>query len=89
MELGQLPFKRSTYESYVGKRGLKRLGKRRWRSVVRDAFQQVTAAIEVDDVVIGGGNVRLLDHVPASWRRGSNALDFLGGLRLSGVTRHS
>ena len=82
MELGQLPFRRSTYEDYVGKGGLNRLGKRHWRHVVDAAFQQLTAAIEVDDIVIGGGNVELLERLPAAWRRGNNDLAFVGGFRL-------
>ena len=32
MELGHLPYKKATYEDYVGARGLDRLGKKRWRS---------------------------------------------------------
>lgn len=85
LEFGQLPFRRSTYEGYLGKPGLKRFGKRRWRHVVNVAFRQLTAAIQVDDVVIGGGNVELLDHLPAPWRRGNNDLAFVGGFRLWGV----
>jgi predicted NBD/HSP70 family sugar kinase len=30
MELGHLPYKRGTYEDYVGLRGLERLGKKKW-----------------------------------------------------------
>ena len=32
MELGHLPYKKATYEDYVGARGLDRLGKKRWRN---------------------------------------------------------
>jgi polyphosphate glucokinase len=31
MELGHLPYRKGTYEHYVGARGLVRLGKKRWR----------------------------------------------------------
>ena len=35
MELGHLPYKKGrTYEDYVGERGLKRLGKKKWRKHV-------------------------------------------------------
>src|SRR3984957_4148430 len=30
MELGHLPYKKGTYEDYVGQRGLERVGKKRW-----------------------------------------------------------
>jgi polyphosphate glucokinase len=34
MELGHLPFRKATFEDYVGERGLQRLGKKRWRRAV-------------------------------------------------------
>ena len=34
METGHLPYKKSTYEDYVGLRGLKRMGKKKWRESV-------------------------------------------------------
>lgn len=40
------------------------------------------AALEVDDIVLGGGNVSLLEFLPAGARRGDNDSAFLGGLRV-------
>jgi len=57
MELGHLPYKKGTYEDYVGNRGLERIGKKRWRKVVEDVVDRLVAALEPEDVVIGGGNV--------------------------------
>lgn len=82
MELGHLPYKKSTYEDYVGERGLDRLGKRKWRRHVEDVVARLIAALEPDDVVLGGGNVRLLKKLPKGCRAGENANAFTGGFRL-------
>src|SRR5690349_4339060 len=36
MELGHLPYRKRTYEDYVGERGLERLGPKKWRRCVAD-----------------------------------------------------
>ena len=36
MELGHLPYKKRTYEDYVGQRGLERWGKDTWQHHVAD-----------------------------------------------------
>jgi polyphosphate glucokinase len=82
MELGHLPYKKATYEDYVGQRGLERYGKKRWRRNVTDVVARLTAAMEPDDIVLGGGNVRLLKEMPEGARRGDNENAFLGGFRL-------
>ena len=66
----------------LGRRGLERLGKKRWRRHVADVAERLQAALEADDVVVGGGNAKLLKTLPAGVRRGDNANAFLGGLRL-------
>ena len=82
MELAHLPYKRHDYEYYVGKYGLKREGKHKWRRYVSDVVARLIAALEPDDVVLGGGNVKHLSELPAGCRRGENANAFLGGFRL-------
>jgi len=83
MELAHLPYKKGrTYEDYVGNAGLKRLGKKKWRRQVRDVVTRLKNALEADDVVIGGGNAKLLNRLPRGVRLGSNANAFLGGYRL-------
>ncbi|HSU32966.1 MAG TPA: ROK family protein [Bryobacteraceae bacterium] len=82
MELGHLPYKKHTYEDYVGKRGLERVGKRKWRRYVADVVARLATALEPDDVVLGGGNARRLEKLPAGCRLGDNANAFLGGFRL-------
>jgi polyphosphate glucokinase len=82
MELSHLPYKKGTFEDYVGIRGLDRLGKKKWHRCVEDVVAVLIAALEPDDVVLGGGNVKKLKELPASCRAGDNANAFLGGFRL-------
>jgi polyphosphate glucokinase len=82
MELAHLPYKKGTYEDYVGQRSLKERGKKKWRRHVADITRLLIAALEPDDVVIGGGNVKKLKELPPGSRAGSNANAFLGGFRL-------
>lgn len=82
MELGHLPYKKHTYEDYVGERGLERRGKQRWRKDVADVVARFIAALEPEDVVLGGGNVNKLKELPAGCRAGDNANAFAGGFRL-------
>jgi polyphosphate glucokinase len=79
MELGHLPYKKATYEDYVGERGLARLGKKRWRKHVFDVVARLAAALEPDDIILGGGNAKLLSELPPGCRLGDNANAFQGG----------
>ena len=79
MELGHLPYKKATYEDYVGERGLERLGKKTWRKHVFDVVGRLAAALEPDDVVLGGGNAKILKELPPGCRLGDNANAFKGG----------
>src|SRR5579864_8977579 len=83
LELAHLPYKKDrTYEDYLGLRGLRRLGKKKWRKHVNDVVERLQAAFEVDDVVVGGGNARLLKDLPKGARVGDNDNAFTGGFRL-------
>ncbi len=82
MELGHLPYRKGTFEDYVGIRGLERVGKKKWRRYVADVVTRFTAALEPDDVVLGGGNVKKLKELPAGCRAGDNGNAFVGGFRL-------
>lgn len=83
MELAHLPYRKGrTYEDYVGLHGLKRLGKKRWRKHVLEVANRLRDALQADDLVIGGGNARLLKRIPSGARFGDNANAFKGGFRL-------
>jgi polyphosphate glucokinase len=82
MELGHLPYRKTTYEDYIGIRGLKRFGKKKWRKYVADVVERLAVALEPDDIVLGGGNVKQLQELPKGCRQGDNANAFVGGFRL-------
>ncbi|MGH8033758.1 MAG: ROK family protein, partial [Lysobacterales bacterium] len=83
MELRHLNYrKKQTFEQYVGEAGLDRLGKGKWRKHVLATIKQLRATLMPDEIVIGGGNVRLLKDLPEGCRRGDNDNAFLGGFRL-------
>jgi polyphosphate glucokinase len=85
MELAHLPYKDGrTFEDFLGEAALERLGVAAWRREVASVVARLQAAMEPDEVVLGGGNVRLLDDLPPGCRRGDNANAFAGGFRLWG-----
>jgi len=82
MELGHLPYKKRTYEDYVGVRALDEFGRKAWRKHVEDVVEYLVAALQPEDVVLGGGNARLLKEMPPLCRLGDNANAFKGGFRM-------
>jgi predicted NBD/HSP70 family sugar kinase len=83
MEVAHLPYKKGrTYEDFVGIRGLKRLGKKKWRRHVARIAEQLKNALEADYVVLGGGNSKLLKTLPPGCRLGDNSTAFTGGFRI-------
>jgi len=83
MEVAHLPYKKGrTYEDYLGLRGLKRSGKKKWRRHVAVIAEELKTALEADYVILGGGNAKLLKELPPGCRLGDNATAFTGGYRL-------
>jgi polyphosphate glucokinase len=82
MELAHLPFRTATFEDYVGERGRERLGKKKWRAAVAETIERLSAALEPDYVVLGGGNAKKVGDLPANVRLGANDNAFLGAFRL-------
>jgi predicted NBD/HSP70 family sugar kinase len=82
MEVAHLSYKNGTVEDYVGLRGLKALGKKKWARHVGYAVSRLVAAFHPDDVVLGGGNTKKLKALPPGCRAGSNTNAFIGGFRL-------
>jgi predicted NBD/HSP70 family sugar kinase len=82
MELSHLPYGKGTYEDYVGNDALAKKGKKKWLKHVLDIIELLRKAFEPDEVLLGGGNVRLLEAMPSGCRRGDNADAFTGGLRI-------
>jgi hypothetical protein len=83
LELAHLPYKKGyTFEDYVGIRGLKKLGKKKWQRTVEDVVARLKNALIADYVVLGGGNAKQLTRLPAGSRMGDNLNAFSGGFRL-------
>lgn len=83
MELAHLPYRHGrTYEDYAGIRGLKRLGEKKWRAHVHKIIAQLKHGLQVDYVVLGGGNSKRLSAPPPDCRFGDNSNAFRGGFRL-------
>lgn len=82
MELAHLPYRKGTYEDYVGRRGLKRMGKKKWARHVAIVVSRMAAALHPDDIVLGGGNTKKLKALPPGSRAGQNVNAFAGGFRL-------
>ena len=82
MELGHLPYRDGTFEDYVGVRGLQAHGLAQWRRDVDDVVRRLIAALEPEDIVLGGGDVHQLERLPPGCRAGDNANAFVGGERL-------
>jgi hypothetical protein len=66
----------------LGVRGRQRLGKKKWRKTLNLLVARFVSALELDDVVLGGGNAKNLKNLPKGCRLGDNAYAFLGGYRL-------
>src|ERR1700730_3081051 len=85
MELAHLGYKNGkTYEDYLGLRGLKRMGKKRWRKHVAKVTKMLKTSLGADYVVLGGGNSKKLKELPPGAELGANENAFLGGLCLWG-----
>jgi polyphosphate glucokinase len=82
MELAHLPYKKRTYEDYVGAHALEKFGRKAWRKHVEDIVEYLVAALQPEDVVLGGGNARILKKLPPLCRLGDNANAFKGGFRM-------
>lgn len=88
MELAHLPYRKGTFEDYIGLRGLERHGRKKWRAYVNDVVVRLVNALLPEEVVLGGGNARLLRTLPPKCRLGDNAEAFVGGFRLWQSTSH-
>jgi polyphosphate glucokinase len=82
LEVQHLPYRKATFEDYVGEHGRERLGKKRWREAVAETVELLSKALESDYVVLGGGNAKLLKELPPNARLGANANAFVGAFRL-------
>jgi polyphosphate glucokinase len=83
MELGHLPYRRGkTFEDFVGAAGLKCHGKRKWKRRVNDVVKRLVAALEPENVALGGATADKVGKLPPNARLGANGNAFEGGFRL-------
>jgi polyphosphate glucokinase len=83
LELAHLPYRKGrTYEDYVGKRGMKRLGMKRWRKHVAKVIELLRHGLQADELVLGGGEAKNVKTLPPRVRRVANDNAILGGLRI-------
>jgi polyphosphate glucokinase len=82
LEAGHLPYRKKTFEDYVGEEARLEHGKKRWTKAVLETVALLSAATQPDEIVLGGGGVKELDELPPNCRRGANENAFLGGFRL-------
>jgi polyphosphate glucokinase len=82
-ELGHLPYKSGkSFEDFVGERGRKARGTKKWRKCAIEIIEHLKIALGVDYVVLGGGNAVRLKSLPPGVRLGNNSNAFIGGVRL-------
>ena len=82
MEVAHLSYRKGTFEDYVGLRGLKKRGRKRWQKHIGICIERLSAAINPDDIVLGGGNAKKLTKLPEGCRLGENSFAFEGGFRM-------
>src|SRR6202042_2507551 len=67
LELGHHPWRKKTYEDYLGRRGLDKYGTRRWNKLLKLAIAQTAATFNWDVLYLGGGNAKKI-----TFKHGSN-----------------
>ena len=83
MELGHHPWKKYTYEDYIGRRGLDKYGKKRWNKHLEEAIAQLRATFNWDRLYLGGGNTKKIEFkLPDDVTVVSNETGLLGGVAL-------
>ncbi len=84
LELGHHPWKNNlSYEMILGKRGYKRIGRKRWNAMLKLAITQWAHTFNYDRLYIGGGNAKKIDFkLPANVTIVPNTEGLFGGVAL-------
>jgi polyphosphate glucokinase len=83
LELGHHPWRKKTYEDYIGRRGLDQLGKKKWNELLLAAIAQTEALFNWDHLYLGGGNTKkIIVALPKNVTIVSNETGLLGGVAL-------
>jgi polyphosphate glucokinase len=83
LELGHHPWKKKTYEDYLGRRGLDKHGKKQWNVHLQEAIEQTANTFNWDHLYLGGGNTKKIEFtLPKNVSIVSNEEGLLGGVAL-------
>src|SRR5436190_12765097 len=83
LELSELPYLAGgTVEDRVGKNGFRQIGRKAWADDVQRILVQLQRSFVVDYIVLGGGNAKLVEDLPAGVELGHNRNAYVGGQRL-------
>jgi polyphosphate glucokinase len=83
LELGHHPWRKQTYEDYLGRRGLDRYGKRHWNKLLQLAIEQTSKTFNWDHLYIGGGNTKKITFdLSENVKVVSNEAGLFGGVAL-------
>ncbi|MFP5249240.1 MAG: ROK family protein [Acidobacteriota bacterium] len=83
LELGHHPWRKKTYEDYLGRRGLDRYGKHHWNRWLQLAIAQTAHTFNWDCLYLGGGNTKKIGFtLPKNVKIVSNEEGLLGGVAL-------
>ena len=83
LELSELPYlNEGTIEDRIGKTGMKQIGRKTWAEDVDRILIHLQRAFLVDSIVLGGGNAKMLEHLPPAVELGHNRNAYLGGQRV-------
>ncbi len=84
IELGHHPFRdNQSYEDLLGKKGLKKLGRKKWNKRLRQAIATMEALFNYDRLYIGGGNAAKIEGaLPPKTQIVPNIAGLLGGVKL-------
>ncbi len=83
LELGHHPWKKYTYEDYIGRRGLDKYAKKRWNKLLQEVIAQTANTFNWDHLYLGGGNAKKIEFdLPEHVTIVSNETGLLGGVAL-------
>jgi len=83
LELGDLPYVDNlSVEDWLGDDGRKKFGDKRWQTEVRRVVTELKKSFIADYIVLGGGNAKWVQRLPAGVALGHNRNAFTGGARL-------
>jgi polyphosphate glucokinase len=83
LELAHLPYRNNlSYEDYLGTRGFKRLGRKKWEKHVEKVVALLKHGLQADYVMLGGGQAKMLKGTPPGARLGNNLNAMAGGVKL-------